>query len=438
MNKTIVNTSALVLLASTSLTLGAYAEGPISWWYETATPDQQGAITRNIIEPFNASHPGDTLSIDYRGAQLDNQMRVALLSGSGPDLVYTAGPSYVAPMAQAGQLLSLDKYAEEYGWNTRILPVFIEMGKYNGQLYALPKTYETLGLFYNATLFQEKGWTVPTTIAELETVADAMLAENIVPFASGNALWRPTNEHYVSMVLNAVAGPDNVYKALKGELPWTAEPFVTAIDKLDEWWAKGYFGPNYFSLSGEQTVAELASGRAGMMPSGTWQFQHINTYFPPANAEAGFVGFPSADNVGEPVYPLGVGSTFSVAASSQNPDGAAAVIDYIFSDEAYASMNTDWQGEWNMPLADLSGVTLGEGVLPLYTETMQTLAQSVSEDEYGYTTWTFLPPATDSYLVSGIEEVWLDRTTTAQFLEQLDKTFQQELAEGKVPAIPAR
>jgi raffinose/stachyose/melibiose transport system substrate-binding protein len=91
-----------------------------------------------------------------------------------------------------------------------------------------------------------------------------------------------------------------------------------------------------------------------------------------------------------------------------------------------------------MPLADLSGVTLGEGVLPLYIETMQTLAQSVSEDEYGYTTWTFLPPATDSYLVSGIEEVWLDRTTTAQFLEQLDKTFQQELAEGKVPAIPAR
>lgn len=438
MERRIFIKTAIALMAGTAFTGTALAAGPVTWWYETATPDQQATITRNIIEPFNAAHPQDNLSIDYRGAQLDNQMRVALLSGTGPDIVYTAGPSYVAPMAQAGQLLALDGYAEEFGWNSRILPVFLEMGKYSGQLYALPKTYETLGLFYNATLFEEHGWKVPTTIAELETVADAMLAEGIVPFSAGNALWRPTNEHYVSLALNSIAGPDNVYRALNGELPWTAEPFVKAIDKLNEWWSKDYFGPNYFSLNGEQQVAELASGRAGMMPSGTWQFQHINTYFPPANAKAGFIGFPSANDVGDPVFPLGVGSTFSVAASSQNPDGAAAAIDFIFSDETYTKMNTDWQGEWNTPLSDLSGITLGEGVLPLYTEAMQTLAQSVAKDEYGYTTWTFLPPATNSFMVSGIEEVWLGRSTTQQYLEQWDATFQQELAEGKVPAIPAR
>lgn len=56
---------------------------------------------------------------------------------------------------------------------------------------------------------------------------------------------------------------------MKGEIPWTSEPFVKAIDKLDEWWGKGYFGPNYFSLNGEQQVAQLANGQAGMMPSGT-------------------------------------------------------------------------------------------------------------------------------------------------------------------------
>lgn len=438
MDKRIAIKTAIALLAGTALTGAAYAAGPISWWYETATPDQQALIATNIVEPFNAAHPDSTLTIDYRGAQLDNQMRVALLSGSGPDIVYTAGPSYVAPMAQAGQLLALDGYATQFGWDKRILPVFVEMGKYKGKLYALPKTYETLGLFYNATLFEKHGWKAPTTLSELESVADAMLAEKIVPFSSGNALWRPTNEHYVTLVLNSIAGPQAVYQALKGEIPWTSEPFVEAIDKLDEWWAKGYFGPNYFSLNGEQQVAQLATGQAGMMPSGTWQFQHINTYFPPANAEAGFVGFPSAEDVGEPVFPLGVGSTFSVAASSQNPDGAAAVIDFIFSDATYASMNTAWQGEWNTPLSDLSNIKLGENVLPLYTQAMQTLAESVAQDEYGYTTWTFLPPATVSFLVSGIEEVWLDRSTTQQFLEQLDATFKQEMAEGKVPAIPAR
>ena len=95
--------------------------------------------------PFNAAHPDEELSIDFRGPELDKQLRVAMLSGSGPDVVYTAGPSYVASMAQAGQLLPLDDYAAKLGWNDRVLPVFIELGKYDGKLYALPKTYETLG-----------------------------------------------------------------------------------------------------------------------------------------------------------------------------------------------------------------------------------------------------------------------------------------------------
>ena len=81
-------------------------------------------------------------------------------------------------------------------------------------------------------------------------------------------------------------------------------------------------------------------------------------------------------------------------------------------------MNTVWQGEWNTAARDLSQVKLGDDVLPLYGETMETLAASVNADQYGYTTWTFLPPATDTYLVSGIEEVWLGKITTADFLAE--------------------
>lgn len=411
---------------------------PISWWYETAAPENQENLQKLLVEAFNGAHPDEELSIDFRGAELDKQLRVALLSGSGPDIVYTAGPSYVASMAQAGQLLPLDDYAAKFGWNDRVLPVFLELGKYDGKLYALPKTYETLGLFYNKTLFEANGWTAPTTIAEMETLADAMLAKNIVPFAAGNADWRPTNEHYVSIVLNSVAGPENVYKALKGELPWTAEPFVKAIDTLNAWWQKGYFGPNYFSLTGEQAFAQVATGQAGMAPTGTWNFQNVPRYFPQNNAEPGFVGFPSDPSVGAPVYALGIGSTFSIAATAQNPDGAAEVIDYVFSDKFYGDMNSVWQGEWNMPLRDLSQVKMADDVLPLYTEVMTDLAGSVDKGQYGYTTWTFLPPATDTYLVSGMEEVWLNRLSTADFLKKFDETFKQEAAEGKVPAIPAR
>ncbi len=427
----------LLTVSLLSSTAQAQDKKAISWWYETATPENQQNLQTLLVDPFNSAHADEDLAIDFRGAELDKQLRVAMLSGSGPDIVYTAGPSYVASMAQAGQLLPLDDYATKLGWTDRILPVFIELGKYNGKLYALPKTYETLGLFYNKTLFEKNGWTPPTTIAELEALADKMKAANLVPFGAGNADWRPTNEHYVSIVLNSVAGPDNMYKALKGELPWTADPFVKAIDTLNKWWQAGYFGPNYFSLTGEQAFAQVATGQAGMAPTGTWNFGNAH-YFKDNNVEAGFIGFPSAEGVPNPIYALGIGSTFSIAATSTNPDGAAAAIDYIFTDKFYSDINSVWQGEWNMPLRDLSKVKLADTVLPLYSEAMKNLASAVGANQYGYTTWTFLPPATDTYLVSGMEEVWLGKSTTKDFLAKLDATFKQEMSEGKVPAIPAR
>ncbi|ESY51364.1 MULTISPECIES: extracellular solute-binding protein [unclassified Mesorhizobium] len=431
--KTGLGLAALPLLPRLSF---ADDKKPVGFWYESASPENQDNLKTILIDPFNAAHPEDDLSIDFRGSDLDKQLRIAMLSGNGPDVVFTAGPSYVASMAQAGQLLPLDDYAAKLGWNDRLLPLFTELGKYEGKLYALAKTYETLGLFYNKTLFDKSSWKAPTTIAELEALADEMKAKGLVPFGAGNADWRPANEHHVSIVLNSVAGPDNVYKALTGAIPWTDPSIQAAIDKLDEWWQKGYFGPNYFSLTLEQAFAQVATGQAGMAPSGTWSFTNVPTYFPPNNAEPAFVGFPSTS--GPPVYALGIGSTLSVNAKSENPDGAAAVLDYIFSDTFYGAMNSAWQGEWNLPLKDLSGVKLSDKVLPLYTESMKNLSTAVGAGQYGYTTWTFLPPATDTYLVSGMEEVWLKKISSKDYLKKLDETFQQEKTAGKVPAAPKR
>ena len=47
-------------------------------------------------------------------------------------------------------------------------------------------------------------------------------------------------------------------------------------------------------------------------------------------------------------------------------------------------------------------------------------------------------PATDTYLVSGMEEVWLKKTKSADFLKKLDETFKQERDAGKAPAVPPR
>jgi len=101
----------LVTLPFMSRLAFAADQKPITFWYEAASPENQEALQNLLVAPFNASNPDELLSIDVRGSDLDKQLRIAMLSGTGPDVVFTAGPSYVASMAQAGQLLPLDDYA---------------------------------------------------------------------------------------------------------------------------------------------------------------------------------------------------------------------------------------------------------------------------------------------------------------------------------------
>ena len=185
-------------------------------------------------------------------------------------------------------------------------------------------------------------------------------------------------------------------------------------------------------------MANLAEVTDSISLTGSWNFGLVPDYFKYRQDEVGFAGFPSGKGVPYPIFSLGIGSTFSISSAAQNPEGAANVIDQVFSEKFYTDINNVWQGEWNMPLRDLSGVSLNEDVIPLYTESMAALASAVNENQYGYTTWTFMPPATNSYVVSGIEEVWLDSLSTEDFLAEMDKIFQQELSEGKVADIPAR
>jgi multiple sugar transport system substrate-binding protein len=56
----------------------------------------------------------------------------------------------------------------------------------DGKQYFVPWTYYNWGIFYRKSLFEENGWTAPTTMEELATLATAMQGMNITPFAFGN------------------------------------------------------------------------------------------------------------------------------------------------------------------------------------------------------------------------------------------------------------
>ena len=409
----------------------------VTFWFAQANSDGQAALRSDLVDAFNASQDKYLLQLEVKGAAVNNLLKVALLAGNGPDIVQTSGPAYLTAIANAGQLLPLDDFAARYKWKERFLPALLNTGVYGNKLYALPRDYESMHLFFNKQLFSENGWKVPTNRAELEQVADAALAKGIVPFGAGNADWKGVNEWLMTVFFNNVAGPDNVRKALSGELPWTAPPFVEAVELSKSWYNKGYFGKNYFSLTIEQSFLQVVNGKAAMAMNGTWSFGTKSYGMSKPDTVMDVVPIPGlSERVTAPLVHLACGATLSIAKSSQNAEGAAAVFEFMLSRKFYETMNRDWPGKWALPVKDLPPDLLQGIGYPLFEKTIAGLHEAFSKGRFGFTTWTFWPNASNSYVIEGIEQVWLNRITTEAFLNRLQTVFAQEYREGKVPPLP--
>ncbi len=104
--------SVVTLTAAVTLSTSALADGPITLWYQRGgNPDQQRIMQRDLVEPFNAAHPTTPLTLDVlAGGSGDKKIRMAVISGKGPDIVMTPGPSTtlragaIQPSASAGRL----------------------------------------------------------------------------------------------------------------------------------------------------------------------------------------------------------------------------------------------------------------------------------------------------------------------------------------------
>jgi raffinose/stachyose/melibiose transport system substrate-binding protein len=411
----------------------------VTFWFGQANSDGQAALRSDLVEAFNASQDKYRLQLEIKGAAVNNLLKVALVAGNGPDIVQTAGPAYLTAIANAGQVLALDAFADKFKWKDRFLPALLNTSVYGDKLYALPRDYESMHLFYNKEVFSQNGWKLPTNRAEFEQVADAALAKGIIPFGAGNADWKGVNEWLMTVFFNNVAGPDNIRKALSGELSWTAAPFVEAVDLSKAWYNKGYFGKNYFSLTIEQSFLQVVSGKAAMAFGGTWTFGTKSYGMSKPDTVMDVVPVPGLSAaVTSPLVHLACGATLSIAKNSQNAEGAAAVFEFMLSQSFYQNMNRDWPGKWALPIKDLPPELLRGIGYPLFEKTIAGLHEAFSKGQYGFTTWTFWPNATNSYVMEGIEQVWLNRISTDDYLNRIQTVFSQEFKEGKVPPLPPR
>jgi raffinose/stachyose/melibiose transport system substrate-binding protein len=413
----------------------------VTWWTEDYIDiDQFNAV---FADPFHAANPGIKLEISAQ-ENLNDTIRTAFAAGEAPDILQTPGASFIAEFIGAGLIMPLTDAAAQYGWEDKLLPWAYQSGIIEGELYSIPLTYESMVLIYNKTLFEEKGWSVPTNLAEMEALANTAKAEGINPFSYGNADWKADNEHLMGIYLNNYAGPENVYKALIGEKKWTDPEFVEATQLLkthiaDNGWFSGSL-ETYFAYTWDDFWSDLANSKAAMMMVGTWGFRGATDFFTDAGTEWDWAPLPVfSDMAGEYNYELATGSTLSVNGQSDHPEAVLAVLDFLLSDPARVlQIAAPYSfGEFVVPLK-FTEADFPEGTDPRIIRFFTDFAKVTGEGRYGYTTWTFWPADADVQLWTAIENVWFGEMSVEDYLSEQQALWDQARAEGKTLPIPAR
>lgn len=418
---------------------GAADQADLSMWFDTTNGvETANCVLKHEIDVYNAlgaAHVDATLQANGWDAA-----RTALAGGGGPDIVTTPGPSFAYLLAQAGQLLPLDEYAKSQGWANSFVPWALNLGMVDGKLYSIPNEVETLVLYYNKTLFAKNGWTAPVTMDELVALGTKIKAAGIIPFAHCNQEWRAANEWFVGEFLNHVAGPEKVYAALTGAAKWTDPEFVEAITKLDDMQKNGWFMgglDRYYTTNFADANAAFASGKAAMKIEGTWWLQSdAGTYFgPDSGSGSDWDWVPVPSKIGAAIFNLGIGSTMSINAKTKNPDAAAAFVTQYFSGPVQAKLLTGCgvaPAPVQLTADQLSGLEARHAAI------LTALNGASAKNNYGYTTWTFWPPKTETLLIEQIEKVWAGDQTVAQYLQNIQTQFDEEKKAGVIPPMPSR
>lgn len=306
-------------------------------WDNWVRDAEQEMITILNAE-FEDAHPGVTVQREvYATDDLTDILPLELSSDSGPDVaMINQGYSGMGALVEAGLLLPLNGYADQYDWWSRYAEGLHSRNSFSedgtqfgvGNLYGVSNTAEVVGVYYHRDIFEEYGLEIPQTLEEMEALMDTLAGEGITPIAFGSLDGWPAI-HEFSVLQGAYTTLDELdafmYRLDGGT--FDTEANLQAAEKLVEWRDTGYFSPGYEGLDYDTTFSEFINQNAAMWITGNWITGSIVEEV--GEEPIGFFPFPSEESGVPAIVPGGVGLAYGIRASSEHPDLAAEYIDLV-------------------------------------------------------------------------------------------------------------
>lgn len=306
--------------------------------------------------------------------------------------------------------------------------------------YRLPWTSGIGGIMYNAKMFEENHWQVPTTYDELvalcKTIIDARIPSDpsdptsayVYPFAytgSNTDYFDYTTFTWWSQLVGteAINSFKNYTKDSLSNFAYVSNKTYAGLEKATEMWNNLFNNPNLkisdpedISRDNHTSQKNFMNGKAAMMFNGDWVYNEMLNYSTtktlPSNFELKIMKTPKATDALEEdaSYIIGEDQYIAIPATTSKPDLAKDFIKTLVSDDVLKIFHNEAHG--------LMAYRLSKGSYDTQDSFMKSLADYRSEAE-GH---TFTNYSSSLLFLNGFVDFWGEPSAGRPFESLLKKT----------------
>ncbi|MBS4209252.1 carbohydrate ABC transporter substrate-binding protein [Bacillus sp. FJAT-50079] len=298
-----------------------------------------------IAESFEAANENVIVKLTVE-KNLEEVIRPNMQAGEYPDVVLLATGREEAltetlikenGVEKITDVLGMKVYGEDGAVSEKMLSGFTDTLATNpyadGETYLGPMFYSPTGLFYNAGIFEEKGWTVPETWDEMWELGEAAAKDGISLFTY------PTTGYFDTLVgsmLYAAGGPDFYQAAMTYEDGiWESKEATQVFETVGK--LADYTHPNTVANANPNDFTKnqqlILDNKALFMPNGTWVAGEMAEAPRAENFEWAMMPVPAFEKGGDR-YAFTFFEQIWIPSEAKNKDIAKEFITYMYSDKA--------------------------------------------------------------------------------------------------------
>ncbi len=320
-----------------TITVAALASG-----YEEAYP----GMWQEVCDAFTAE-TGVKVNL-ICDKNLEDVIGPSMQGGDFPDVIHLATgrekgltEQFIKDrnIAELTDVLSMTIPGESVKVSDKIVGGFTDTSVTNpygdGATYLAPMFYSPCGLFYNAGLFEEKGWSVPTTWEEMWALGDLAAAEGSYLFTY------PTTGYFDAFLyalMYSVGGADFFNKATTyAEGIWDTPEAQQCFDIIAK--LASYTNPVTPAQANDQDFTQnqqlVLDNKALFMPNGTWIVGEMAEAPRADGFKWGMTALPAAKAGGNGASYCWLEQAW-IPAAAPNLDAAKQFVAFLYSDAACA------------------------------------------------------------------------------------------------------